>query len=135
LDANDYAFPSPRTWEMVSRKLPHMNDMFYGVASLVGDGPAGEYLAHKAIHKDLPDIEELIKNPSTSHVPSDPSALYAIAGALASRVDQLNFDAIMRYNRRLPREFQVVLVRDCLAKERTLINEKEWTTANVEVVI
>jgi hypothetical protein len=138
LDANEYAFPSPRTWEMVSRKLPHMDNMFYGVASLVGDGPAGEYLAHRNIHKELPDIDDLIKNPSTTRVPTDPSALYAIAGALASRVDQTNFNAIMRYNRRMPREYQVVLVRDCLAKNRQLLNEqsfKDWTTDNVDVVM
>jgi hypothetical protein len=138
LDANDYAFPSPRTWEMVSRKLPHMDDMFYGVASLVGDGPAGEYLAHKAIHKDLPDIDELIANPSMTRAPTDPSALYAIAGALASRVNQKNFEAIMRFARKMPREFQVILVRDCIAKDRQLINEqsfKDWSTNNVHVVI
>lgn len=138
LDANENAFPSPRTWEMVSRKLPFMDDHFYGVASLVGDGPAGEYLAHRAISKELPDIDDLIKNPSTTRVPGDPSALYAIAGALASRVTKTNFEDIMRYNRRMPREFQVIVVRDCLAKDRTLLNEKafkDWTSANVEVVI
>lgn len=138
MDANDYAFPSPRTWEMVNRKLPFMEDHFYGVSSLVGDGPAGEYLAHRAIRKDLPDIDDLLQNPSTTRVPGDPSTLYAIAGALASRVDRNNFDAIMRYNRRMPREFQVILVRDCVAKERQLLNEKafkDWTSANVDVVI
>ena len=115
-----------------------MDNMFYGVSSLIGDGPAGEYLAHRAIHKELPDIDDLIKNPSTTRVPTDPSALYAIAGALASRVDQTNFNAIMRYNRRMPREYQVVLVRDCLAKNRQLLNEqsfKDWTTDNVDVVM
>lgn len=138
MDVNDYAFPTPRTWEMLNRKLPHMDDAFAGTAALIGDGPAGEYLAHRAICKDLPDIDALIASPSTSRVPSDPSALYAIAGALATRVTTANFDNILRYTRRMPREFQVVVVRDCVAKDRKFINTqsyKDWNSNNVDAVI
>lgn len=138
MDPNDYSFPTPRTWEMVSRKLPHMDDFFYGVSSLIGDGPAGEYLAHRAIRKDLPDIDDLLKNPSVTKVPNDPSTLYAITGALATRSDSNTFENIMKYARRMPKEFQVVLIRDCLAKDRTLTGHKafkEWTTNNIDVVV
>ncbi len=138
IDQHDYAFPSPRTWEMVSRKLPFMDDMFYGVASLVGDGPAGEYLAHRAIHSDLPDLDQLLLSPSSTKVPTDPSALYAVAAALAQRATPATFSSIMRYCRRLPREFQVVLVRDCVAKDRALITDqayKDWSAIHSDVSI
>ena len=36
IDASKNASPTPRTWEMLSRKLPFMDDEFYGCASVVG---------------------------------------------------------------------------------------------------
>jgi hypothetical protein len=44
----------------------------------------------------------------------------------------------MRYCRRLPREFQVVLVRDCVAKDRALITDqayKDWSAIHSDVSI
>jgi hypothetical protein len=138
MDVNDHAFPTPRAWEMVNRKLPHLDDPFAGIASIIGDGPAGEYLAHKAIHKDLPDIDMVLQSPGSVRVPTDPSALYAISGALAARVDDKNFTSIMRYASRMPREFQVVIVRDCAAKDRKLLQTqayKDWNANNAEAII
>lgn len=138
IDPSQNASPTPRTWEMLSRKLPFMEDEFYGCASVVGDGPAGEYLAFKAIYKDVPDIDELIKKPSHTKVPSNTSVLYAIAGALASRVDANNFDAIMKYVKRMPAEYQVVVVRDCMAKDKQLMAQPAfttWTQENASVLL
>lgn len=138
LDSTQYAFPSPRVWEMLNRKLPHITDMFYGCASLIGDGPAGEYIAFKNIYTDLPDIDQLLASPTTTKVPQETSQLYAIAGALTSRVTTDNFTTIMKYARRMPPEYQVVIVRDSLAKSKELVttNEfKQWATDNAEVLL
>ena len=137
-DGTDYAFPSPRTWAMLNRKLPYMTDQFYGCASLVGDGPAGEYLNHKAIYKDLPDIDQIIEKPSTTSVPTDVSVLYAVSGALAARAAMDNFDNIMRFLRRLPPEYQVIIVRDSIAKQPDLVTLDcftKWTTDNAAVLL
>ena len=137
-DGTDYAFPSPRTWAMLNRKLPYMTDEFYGCASLVGDGPAGEYLNHKAIYKDLPDIDQIIEKPSTTSVPTDVSVLYAVSGALAARAAMDNFDNIMRFLRRLPPEYQVIIVRDSIAKQPDLVTLDcftKWTTDNAAVLL
>ena len=60
-DADEYAFPTPRAWSMVSKKLARVNTdperLFFGVSSLVGDGPAGEFIAFKEIANKLPDID------------------------------------------------------------------------------
>ena len=138
VDSKENAFPTPRSWEMLNKKLPFMKDEFHGCASLIGDGPAGEYLAFKAIYKDVPDIDALIKNPTTTKVPDNASVLYAIAGALASRVDEHNFDSIMKYVRRMPAEYQVVIVRDCMAKNQALTSEPaftKWTQENASVLL
>lgn len=137
-DGSDYAFPSPRTWTMLDRKLPHMSDDFYGCASMIGDGPAGEYLSYRAIYKDMPDIDQIIEKPSTSTVPTDTSVLFAVSGALASRATKDNFDSIMRFVRRMPAEYQVITVRDSIAKQQDLVTLDcftSWTTDNAAVLL
>ncbi len=137
-DGTDYAFPSPRTWTMLDRKLPHMADDFYGCSSMIGDGPAGEYLSYKAIYKDMPDIDTIIEKPSTTTVPTDTSILFAVSGALASRADSDNFTDIMRFVRRMPAEYQVITVRDSIAKQQDLVTLDcftKWTADNAAVLL
>ena len=138
VDASQNAFPTPRAWDYVSRKLPFMADEFYGVASLVGDGAAGEYIAFKRIYTEVPDIDDIIAKPTTTVVPSGTSVLYAICGALTGRVDANNFEAIMKYTKRMPPEYQVIVVRDSLAKDRTLLQSEhftKWTQENADVLL
>lgn len=138
IDAAENASPTPRTWEMLNKKLPFMADPFYGAASLIGDGPAGEYVAYKTILQDLPDLDELEKEPTKTKVPEDVSLLYAIAGAIASRVKVSNFASLMKYVQRMPAEFQVVTIRDMLSKEHRLSTEQaftDWTAKNADVLL
>ena len=142
LDARENAFPTPRAWEMVDRKLPFMgtntDDEFYGTASLIGDGPAGEFIAFKKSVDKMPDLDQIIANPTYTQVPDDPSVLFAVSGALASRAEDNNFKEIMKYAKRMPSEYQVVLVRDSLAKDRDLMKTdafRQWTQDNANVLI
>jgi len=138
IDPTANAFPTPRAWEMLSNKLPYTADEFYGAASVVGDGAAGEYLMFKKIYKELPDIDKLLANPSTTAVPKDPSVLYAIAGALPSRINDQTVSAIMKYTRRMPVDFQVVIVRDCIATQPSLITNPSmdtWMQENADVLL
>ena len=81
LDARENAFPTPRAWEMVNRKLPFMggntDEEFYGTASLIGDGPAGEFIAFKKSVDKMPDLDQIVQNPTYTQVLDDPSVLYA----------------------------------------------------------
>lgn len=138
VDAANNAFPTPRAWVMLNKKLPFMEDEFYGCASIIGDGPAGEFIAFKSIYKDLPDIDQILQSPGQVKVPDSASVLYAICGALTSRVDASNFDAVMRYAKRMPPEYQVIVVRDALAKDRTLLQHDkftQWQEQNAEVLL
>jgi len=142
MDAKQNAFPTPRGWEMVDKKLPHMgssnDEQFYGVASIIGDGPAGEFIAHKTMFNSLPDIDKIIKTPHLVDVPDDTSVMFAISGALAARVDDITFKNIVKYMRKLNPEYQVYFMKDSLAKDRALQNHEacqEWIQDNASVVI
>ena len=138
VDATQNAFPTPRAWAYVNRKLPFMADEFYGVASLVGDAAAGEFIAFKSIYQDLPDIDDVIANPTTAKVPTSTSVIFAVIGALTVRVTKENFASIVKYANRLPTEYGVLVMKDALAKDRTLIQSQtftDWSVKNADVLL
>lgn len=137
-DSTQNAFPTPRSWEMLDRKLPFMADEFYGCASVIGDGAAGEYMAFKAIYTEVPDVDDILAKPTTTKVPTGTSILYAVCGALTARVNQDNFEAVMKYAKRLPAEYQIVIIRDTLAKDRKLVTTDvytKWAQENADVFL
>ena len=141
--ADEYAFPTPRSWSFVDKRLrltKNMDDsrLFFGIAGAVGTGPAGEFLAFAKIADKLPDIDNLIANPS-SYMPSeDPAVLYALTGAVASRAEPSKLENIMKLGKKIPTEFQVVLVKSILAIDKALFNQptiQTWISDNSEVVL
>ena len=141
-NADEYAFPTPRAWSMVSKKLSRSNTdperLFFGVSSLVGDGPAGEFIAFKEIADKLPNIDELRKDPSTYKKEDNPALLYALCTAVASRAEVKLMENIMKLTKKVPVEFQVVLVKGCLAKARQLKSHndvRKWIVANANVIL
>ena len=126
--ADEYAFPTPRSWSFVDKRLrltKNIDDsrLFFGIAGAVGTGPAGEFLAFAKIADKLPDIDNLIANPS-SYMPSeDPAVLYALTGAVASRAEPSKLENIMKLGKKIPTEFQVVLVKRILAIDKALFNQ------------
>lgn len=138
---NERSFPSPRTWEYVSDVLnvnPDHDIEFELISGIVGDGAAAEFLGFLRIFRDLPDPDGVLVDPQGSAVPSDPSALYAISGALARKASPSNFGRVMEYAARLPQEFSVLIVRDSVKlnpdvqKTRAFI---EWSSSHSEVLI
>lgn len=124
-DAN--AFPSPRSWEFVSRILdsnPDSNVEHEMFAGTVGAGAATEFSGFLRMFRELPNIDAILLNPSGEPVPDAPAAQYAVASALAQRASDVNFERICLYLDRMPTEFRVLSVRDA-----TLRNPKIKYTA------
>jgi hypothetical protein len=112
-DAN--AFPSPRSWEFVSRILnesPHPSVQHELFAGAVGSGAATEFSAFLDTYRTLPSIDAILLNPSKEPVPESPAAQFAVCSGLAHCASDTNFDRISRYLERMPTEFSVFCVRD-----------------------
>jgi hypothetical protein len=118
--ANQRAFASPRSWEFVSQifgKLPEPIRLAT-LTGAVGEGPAAEFCAFVQVYSALPDPQAILRAPDSAPVPSEPSVIYALAGALAETARTAaaaGLDAIARYCGRMPAEFAVVTFRDALA--------------------
>jgi hypothetical protein len=138
----DYAFPTPRSWSYVDKrlKLPKVNEesLFYGVSALVGDGAAGEYIAFRQIYTSLPDIDDLIDNPHTYKKDESPAVMYALTGALAARACDAKMENIMKVIKKLPTEFQVITVKQSLIKDKSIIQHDaidQWVSHNSTVIL
>lgn len=128
-DAKNEINATPRAWvEGVSARLGHIpTPLEFAVFSGdVGEGPASELLAFLKIFRTLPNPDAILLNPKKAEVPKEAATLYAITGALVSRVTEVNFGKALEYVKRLPPEFSVLFVKDAMAKCPDVTGTKEF---------
>ena len=122
-DRDTNAFPSPRTWEFVSRILDSLDAKSDAtiehevITGAVGNGAATEFSAFLRMFRELPNIDAILLNPTQEPAPENAAAQYAVASALARCASDTNFDRICLYLDRLPTEFRVLCVRDATLRE------------------
>ena len=118
--ADDLAFATPRSWEMVSNILngidSDINRMYPLVAGIVGTGVAVEFRTWEKVYKDLPSIDDIFagKMPKT---PKSTDALYALTSSMVSyarahKDDMTGIGNSIRYSDTMPPDFSVVLIKD-----------------------
>lgn len=114
----DRAFPTPRSWEMLSTSIKQLgspqkaSDVLIGI---VGEGAAMEFLGYckNAINEKL--ILEIIQNPKDTPLPTTPGDLYALISYLATQAaDGSVRRAAGILLDRLNPEFAVLLARDII---------------------
>jgi hypothetical protein len=138
---DDKAFPTPRSWEFVSRIMNGRQDVlpdFELMAGVVGEGAASEFCGFLRIFHNLPDPDTLLETPETAEVPDDPATLYAVCELLSEKTDVDNIPQIMTYAKRLPPEFSVLLVRDAVKANSAIVNTSdfsEWAAAHADVLL
>ncbi len=122
-DRDATAFPSPRSWEFVSRILnsldSHSNAVIEHevIAGAVGTGAATEFSGFLRMFRELPNIDAILLNPLQEPVPDNAAAQYAVATALARCACDTNFDRICLYLNRMATEFRVLCVRDATLRQ------------------
>jgi ATPase family associated with various cellular activities (AAA) len=121
---------TPRSWAKVSTVTPHLPEdlMHPAVSGLVGEGQAAQYCAHVRLHKELPDIDACLRNPTGFKVPEKLDILYAFSAAVADRCKDKQaktVDAAMTIGLRIPGdEFSLLL-----CKESMKVSKGAWRQA------
>lgn len=121
--------PTPRAWaEGVSPVIDNVPEAaeFECIKGAVGEGAAAEFAAFLKIMRKLPNPDVILMTPDTSEVPTDPSTLYALSGALSARASDANFERVMAYSKRMPPEFMVLVVRDAVKRDKNIQNTKAF---------
>lgn len=126
--------PCPRTVEAVGRWLASGIEDHQVLAGAAGEGFAVEISAFLQVWRAIPDVESIITHPTTATVPpaNQPSTIVALATALAYRANKDNFANIITYLKRLPKEYEVLSVRDAATRDSALYQTPAYTTWVVE---
>lgn len=115
-DHNDKTFACARTWEFVSDFIKKWGEIpkekLPLLAGTIGEGVAREFMGFCKIYQNLPTIQDIIKSPLTTKMPTEPSTLYAISGSLAHNANNDNSKPIVEFIERMPLEFQVITLKD-----------------------
>lgn len=119
MNNHDRAFPTPRSWEMVSDTLKtfgDFNDIEDVIIGIVGEGASIEFLAFCQTTLSEEMVLKIIDNPEKAEIPSDLGSLYALVSYLAARANEEKvMKAAGHILNRLNPELGVFLARDVLA--------------------
>ena len=137
---NEKSFATPRSITFLSRLMDAGNgsisfDLAKGVT---GEAHASEFLGFLEIYKSLPDPDLVIMAPDKADIPDQPATLYAICGAVARKASDQNMANVVKYANRLPDEFSVLLIRDCVNRDENLVKTRafiEWTSKHADILI
>ena len=125
--------PNPRTWvkslKWFTRDLSPAVQLA-SIAGVVGEGAAAERMAFRQMYRELPTIEDILRDPSTGKIPNNLSVLYAVALALGSRASAKNFNKIAQYATRLEQasrgDFAALMIRDAMRRKPELQQTPEF---------
>jgi len=138
---DDKSFPTPRSWEFVSKmvSMGMEGDIEHAIiAGAVGSGAAAELIGFLRIFRDLPNIRDIIAKPDKYPVPQAVEVKYALCGAMAAVVDKENIKPLSVFFERLPAEFGVLAMRESYYRcpgIRDTDAFTQWAASNMEVLV
>jgi len=127
-DHTDHTYASPRTWEFANRSLSVLNkdlssdiDALPMLAGNISEGVAFEFIEFCKVESQLPKMTSITMDPASTHVPSEPSVLFLLSGAIAAHAEPAHMENIVKYVMRMPAEFQVVCLREVIKRNTALM--------------
>ena len=135
--SKELAFSSPRSLEKLSniRKVGVPSEIEFTMYSgLIGKAIASEYTGFLRTYREMPDPAEVLLDPMGCEVPEKTNVLYALCGALARRAESANAEKVIMFAQRMPKEFEVLLVSDCIKQHGKEFTDnalfKKWACNN-----
>ena len=117
---DDLAFPTPRSWEMVSGILNNVQDdvpaMYSMIAGLIGMGEAIEFRTWCKVYSNLPAIEDVFAG-TVLTVPKELDAMYALVSSMTAYASDHRDDIVLignsiSYAERMPADFAELLIQN-----------------------
>jgi hypothetical protein len=140
------AFPTPRTLTKCSKHVgapDAIRQLLF--AGLVGEQVAGELDAFIGLYRSLGTLDDILTNPTTAKIPTEPSERYAVCTGLATIATRKTMPSLITYAKRIGseqpnprREFEVLTVTDAVRRDPALANVSAygaWACANQDVLV
>jgi hypothetical protein len=136
---DENAFLSPRSLteasKYVNAPVGQRKRLFAG---LIGAGQASELDGFIGLYRSLGSLDEVLKNPSSAKVPSEPSEQYAVATGIARLATRKTMAAVCEYSDRLPNDIGVLAVTDAVRRDRSLANTSafgSWAVNHQDITV
>jgi hypothetical protein len=134
---------TPRSLVLCERNLSNMRDDEGKIPTgaeavelaggMIGQAAAAQLFAHIKLGHEMPSIDDIIKDPKKTKVPSKPDACILVTYNLAARITDKNAGPIITYMERLPKEFGVTFAKAACRREATLVYNDDfvaWSDRN-----
>ena len=128
-----------RSWYKLFTEVPTdmPTDLYLMTAEgKVGEGNAAEWVAARDMMHKMPSIDSIRLHPADAEVPTEPAVRFAVATALSMTTTPDAFPRDMQYVVRMPKEFQMVYMKDALRIDPKLQQTKafiDWALANKNI--
>lgn len=122
-DHQEKTFNCPRTWEFVNRLTqgkevtPAMTPLLAGTIS---SGSAVSFVQFCSIFSTLVSVDDIIKDPSGTTVPTDTNTKWAVISHMMDRVKDDTFDKLAQYADRFDLSFRILFYRGTMVRHPTL---------------
>jgi hypothetical protein len=137
---DENAFPTPRTWTKAAKYVgAPKKHRLHLLASHVGAAYATEFDGFIDLYRSIGDLNDIVANPKTAKLPSDPSTRYATCTGLARMATKANLAAIHEYTLRLKhRESEILVMHDATTRDASLKNTAiygAWAVNNQDLTV
>lgn len=125
------AFATPRSWFFASEIIksnPKPSIEYALLEGTIGAANVADYVAFLRVYRDLPDLDDVIKNPKKHEAPKDAKVRFAISSGLSSKANEKNFGNIMEFMNKMPKEFQVLVVKDVQQRDWNITGTQAYAT-------
>lgn len=139
-DHKEATFACPRTWSFVN-SLCNAYPKNSGIptkalpvfAGAIGEGIAIEFVQFTQVFKDVPSLEQVVKDPSGTFIPDTPTLQWATVCSLAQTHTLDQFKEVSEYVGRFRHTFNMIYHKTVLARLPDLRNKKEWLDSAVNI--
>lgn len=141
--ADEKAYPTPRTWAMVSKwinTIQNRNILHRTLEGAVGRGATAEFMAFLKVQTEIPDIDGILNG--TNHwTPKDEriDLRYAVVSALAGRAKPKHYENVLKYADKLPAEFNVMLIQQVAMRDQAGMmacpSFGKWARAHSDIIV
>lgn len=119
-------------------RLPDDHIALEVVQGWLGEGTQPTFMSHIRLANDLPEIEDVAKNPKTTKVPERIDARYVMAMTLSHHITRKNGGAFVTYVSRLDQELQILFVTNAIRRGPDALNVPEfqkWVQTNKDLAL
>lgn len=132
-DHKEATFACPRTWSFANslckaypanKGIPTEASPIF--AGTLGEGIAIEFIQFTQVFKDVPTLEQVLKDPEGTFIPDTPTLQWATVCSLAQSHSMDQFEKVSKYVSRYRLTFNMIYHKTVLARLPDLRNQKEW---------